>query len=132
MGSGVPGGTQTPQFQLGKGCHLLYVDILFPTKPAKVSPGWFLYWLFSVHNWWVLVLYCFCFVLNSGQAGRGLMVTDGDTPHHLGPLAELSGLLTGEQLQLLIEFTERHYGAGAAGGLPRPCGIAPWLNIQAQ
>lgn len=37
-------------------------------------------------------------------------MTDGDTPHHLGPLAELSGLLTGQQLQLLIEFIERHYG----------------------
>lgn len=39
LGSGGPGGTQATQFQLGKGCHLLYMDILFPTKPAKGSPG---------------------------------------------------------------------------------------------
>lgn len=50
------------------------------------------------------------------------MVTDGDAPPHLGPLAKLSGLLTGEQLQLLIESVERHYRTRAArrAAGPRP------------
>lgn len=41
-------------------------------------------------------------------------MTDGDPPHHLGPLAKRSGLLIREQLQLLIEFIWRHYRAEAA------------------
>lgn len=49
-----------------------------------------------------------------GRAEEGLTVTDGDPPHHLGPLAKLSGLRIGEQPQVLIEFVCRHYRAGAA------------------
>lgn len=60
------------------------------------------------------VLFCFVFVHDPGQAGRGLTMTDGDATYHLGPLAKLSGLLIGKQLQLLIEFIWRHYRAGAA------------------
>lgn len=58
-------------------------------------------------------------------------MTDGNTPHHLGPLAKLSGLLIGQQRQLLIEFIWRHYRAGAArraAGPLRHCSVVKYSS----